>query len=203
MSKRKKAAITATCAIIVLVAGLALATPSCSSDDDGAAENIAAEKPVTTGKDTGKDSVTAKSTVDSDAAKESTNNGSNGEAAKPDATEPVDAPQPSGGSSSGSGSEPSPAPSKRWVPDYKDVWVEDSAAWDEQVPIYDYVEISVCNVCGADISGNEVAHTKAHALAGEGGGHHNDFRSAITGYETVHHDAVGHWETVENGGHWE
>ena len=72
-----------------------------------------------------------------------------------------------------------------------------------QVPIYDEVEVSICNVCGAEITGNEAPHAKAHALAGEGGGHHNDYRSILVGYETVHHEAVGHWETIEDSGHWE
>ena len=145
--------------------------------------------------------VTVKSTVDSDAAKNPANNES-GETAKSNATGSGSASQFSGVNSS-SGSKPDPTPSKKWVPDYKKVWVEDSAAWDEQVPIYDEVEVSICNVCGAEITGNEAPHAKAHALAGEGGGHHNDYRSILVGYETVHHEAVGHWETIEDSGHWE
>ena len=83
------------------------------------------------------------------------------------------------------------------------VWIEDTAAWSEQVPIYGYEERSVCNVCGADITGNVSAHAKAHMLAGEGSGHHNEYAQVITGYETVTHPAEGHWETVVSGGHWE
>lgn len=94
-------------------------------------------------------------------------------------------------------------PSKRWVIDYKQVWVEDSPAWDEQIPVYSHIEESVCNVCGAVITGNEAAHGKAHMMAGEGSGHHTEYVDEIVDYDTVHHDAVGHWETVEDGGHWE
>ena len=71
------------------------------------------------------------------------------------------------------------------------------------MPVYNQREISVCNVCGADITGNETAHSKQHMLAGEGSGHHSEVVSKITGYDTVHHDATGHYETVEDGCHWE
>ena len=116
--------------------------------------------------------------------------------------------QPAAAQTSGSGgnaasSEGSAEPAKRWVDDYTTVWVEDTAAWTEQVPIYGYEERSVCNVCGADISDNVSAHAKAHMLAGEGSGHHNEYIQVITGYETVTHAAEGHWETVVSGGHWE
>lgn len=94
-------------------------------------------------------------------------------------------------------------PEKRWVVDYKQVWVEDSPAWDEQIPVYSHVEESVCNVCGAIITGNEAQHGKAHMMAGEGSGHHTEFFDEIVGYDIIHHDAVGHWETIEDGGHWE
>ena len=90
-----------------------------------------------------------------------------------------------------------------WVVDYEDVWVEDSPEWDESVPIHGYTEVSICNICGADITGNTAAHGKQHMLAGEGSGHHSEVREVVTGYETVHHDAEGHWERAESGGHWE
>ena len=63
-------------------------------------------------------------------------------------------------------------------------------AYDEQVPITEMREFSICNVCGADITNNTTSHTKAHALAGEGGGYHSEWREVVTGYNTVHHDAV-------------
>ena len=90
-----------------------------------------------------------------------------------------------------------------WVVDYEDVWVEDSPAWDESVPVHGYTEVSICNICGADITGNTAAHGKQHMLAGEGSGHHSEVRDTVVGYETVHHGAEGHWERVESGGHWE
>lgn len=98
---------------------------------------------------------------------------------------------------------PTPAPEKRWVVDYQQVWVQDSDAWDEQIPLYSREQISVCNICGAEITGSEVSHGKDHMLAGEGSGHHTESKKIITGYETIHHEATGHYVTQEAGGHWE
>lgn len=132
--------------------------------------------------------------------------------------QPSQASQPAGGSSA-SAEQPSapsqPAAERKWVADYEQVWVPsyvtvtDQAAWDEQVPVYGYSERSICNTCGADVTGNTAAHAKQHAMNGENGGHHTEVVQTITGYNTVHHDAVthvedqGHWETRESGGHWE
>ena len=86
-----------------------------------------------------------------------------------------------------------------WVAQYKTVNVPEKghneqvlvqAAYDEQVPITEMREFSICNVCGADITNNTTSHTKAHALAGEGGGYHSEWREVVTGYNAVHHDAV-------------
>lgn len=107
---------------------------------------------------------------------------------------PTPAPEASGG-------EPQKQPI--WIPDFEDVWVEDSPGWDESVPVYGYVEVSICNVCGADVTGNAAAHGKQHMLAGEGSGHHSEVRETVVGYETIHHDATGHWERIESGGRWE
>lgn len=126
--------------------------------------------------------------------------------------------QAAGGSlaSAGQPSAPSqPAAERKWVADYERVWVPsyvtvtDQAAWDEQVPVYGYSERSICNTCGADVTGNEAAHAEQHAMNGQNCGHHSEVVQTITGYSTVHHDAVthvedqGHWETRESGGHWE
>ncbi len=61
-------------------------------------------------------------------------------------------------------------------------------AYDEQKPIYEQQERTICNVCGADITGN-LSHSKAHALAGEGSGWHSELVQSLVGYETIHHDA--------------
>lgn len=105
--------------------------------------------------------------------------------------------------SASSGSHSDPAPSKRWVEDTQQVWVEDRAAWTEQIPIYSTKEVSICNVCGHDITGNTSTHAKAHMMAGEGSGHHSEVRQTVSGYNTTNHSAEGHYETKVVGGHWE
>lgn len=100
--------------------------------------------------------------------------------------------------------DPTPTQSqKAWVEDTERIWVVDTDAWTESVPVYSTVEVSICNVCGADVTGNATAHGKAHMLAGEGSGHHSEVRQTITGYNTVHHEAKGHYEERVVGGHWE
>lgn len=95
------------------------------------------------------------------------------------------------------------APQRKWIEDTEQVWVVDKAAWTESVAIYSTVEVSICNICGQDITGNTSAHAKAHMKAGEGSGHHSEVRREITGYDTVSHAEEGHWETKVVGGHWE
>lgn len=104
---------------------------------------------------------------------------------------------------SGDSSSTSSTPSKHWVEETQRVWVEDRAAWNEQVPVYSTKEVSICNVCGQDITGNTSAHAKAHMMAGEGSGHHSEVRKTVSGYNTVNHPAEGHYETKVVGGHWE
>lgn len=110
---------------------------------------------------------------------------------------------PSQSQPTGSTSSQSTPSTKRWVEDTQQVWVEDKAAWTESVPVYGTKEVSICNVCGADVTGNTSAHAKAHMMAGEGSGHHSEVRQTITGYNTVNHPAEGHYETKVVGGHWE
>lgn len=93
-------------------------------------------------------------------------------------------------------------PQKKWVEETERVWVVDREAWTESVPIYGTIEISVCNICGTDITGNTSAHAKEHMKAGEGSGHHSEVRRDITGYGTVIHAEEGHWETRIIGGSW-
>lgn len=80
--------------------------------------------------------------------------------------------------------------------------VVDREAWTESVPVYGTVEVSICNICGIDITGNTSAHAKEHMKAGEGSGHHSETRQIITGHNTVSHPEEGHWETKVVGGHW-
>lgn len=86
-----------------------------------------------------------------------------------------------------------------WVAQYKTVTVPEKghneqvlvqAAYDEQVPITEMKEHSICNQCGADITGDPWGHNKQHVLNYEAGGFHSEWIEEVTGYKTVHHDAV-------------
>lgn len=108
--------------------------------------------------------------------------------------------KPSNSSNSSNSSSSKPAEhTHNWVAQYKTVNVPEKghneqvlvqAAYDEQVPVTEMRAHDICNVCGADITNNVTAHTKAHALAYEGGGWHTEWKEEVTGYQTVHHDAV-------------
>ena len=108
--------------------------------------------------------------------------------------------KPSNSSNSSNSNSSKPAEhTHNWVAQYKTVTVPEKghneqvlvqAAYDEQVPITEMKAHDICNVCGADITNNVTAHTKAHALAYEGGGWHTEWKEEVTGYQTVHHDAV-------------
>lgn len=86
-----------------------------------------------------------------------------------------------------------------WVAQYKTVNVPEKghneqvlvqAAYDEQVPVTEMKEHSICNQCGADITADPWGHNKQHALNYEAGGFRSVFIEEVTGYNTVHHDAV-------------
>ena len=83
-----------------------------------------------------------------------------------------------------------------WVAQYKTVNVPEQghneqvlvqAAYDEQVPITEIKEFSICNQCGADITGRYIEHFEAND---DCFGYHSEWREVVTGYNTVHHDAV-------------
>lgn len=126
-------------------------------------------------------------------AKADTSNKSNASESKKDNT----------ASTSSSSSKPSSKPAEHthnWVAQYKTVNVPEKghneqvlvqAAYDEQVPITEMQEFSICNQCGADITGNTTAHMKNSYLnGGNCSGYHSEWREVVTGYNTVHHDAV-------------
>lgn len=107
--------------------------------------------------------------------------------------------KPSNNSGSNS-SNSKPAEHKHdWVAQYKTVTVPEKghneqvlvqAAYDEQVPITEMREYSICSTCGADITDNPSEHMKAHMLNGENGCFHSEWRETVVGYNVVHHDAV-------------
>lgn len=108
--------------------------------------------------------------------------------------------KPSNNSGSNSSNSKPAEHTHNWVAQYKTVTVPEKghneqvlvqAAYDEQVPITEMWELSICNQCGADITGNTTAHMKNSYLnGGNCGGYHSEWREVVTGYNTVHHDAV-------------
>lgn len=83
-----------------------------------------------------------------------------------------------------------------WVAQYKTVNVPEKGhneqvlvqdAYDEQVPITEMREHTICTTCGADITGHAVEHLE-NSLNCQG--YHSEWREVVTGYKTVHHDAV-------------
>ena len=113
--------------------------------------------------------------------------------------------KPSGGNTGNNDKPSNPTCSHNWVAQYETVhheaeyttqWVVDQAAWDEQVPVYRTEYRSICNTCGADVTGNEAAHVKQHMLAGEGGSTTQKPINVLDHYDTVHHPEVGHNEQV-------
>lgn len=71
-------------------------------------------------------------------------------------------------------------------------------AYDEEVPVYENVAHNICNQCGTDITGNEIAHNDTHLLAYEPGGWHTDWKYEQTGTQIVHHDAVTEQNWVQD-----
>jgi hypothetical protein len=108
--------------------------------------------------------------------------------------------KPSNNNGSNSGSSKPAEHTHNWVAQYKTVTVPEKghneqvlvqAAYDEQVPITEMKAYSICNQCGADITGNTQSHLEQSYLnGGNCGGYHTEWRETVVGYNTVHHEAV-------------
>lgn len=107
--------------------------------------------------------------------------------------------KPSNNSGSNSSNSKPAEHTHNWVAQYKTVNVPEKGhneqvlvkdAWDEQVPITEMKEHSICNQCGADITADPWGHNKQHALNYEAGGFRSVWIEEVTGYNTVHHEAV-------------
>lgn len=103
--------------------------------------------------------------------------------------------KPSNNNSSNSNNSKPAEHTHNWVAQYKTVNVPEKghneqvlvqAAYDEQVPVTEMKEFSICNNCGADITG----FASEHILNGTCRRYHSEWREVVTGYNTVHHDAV-------------
>lgn len=119
------------------------------------------------------------------------NSGSNGgRVDEAPASQPASTPsasQPSGnGGSQGGTSQPEHV--HNWVAQTEQQWVQDSAAWDEQVQTGEIIKAS----CGATFG--SVDEWFAHQTR-----NHSCSYTVVPNYNTVHHDATGHYETVTTG----
>ena len=118
--------------------------------------------------------------------------------------------KPSSGSGSSSSSKPEPAPAtqpatkdqhegKTWYDaEYKTekVWVVDEEGYTWQKPIYEKHTATICNICGAEITGNVQGHDEAvHLPNGDDFSYRVETVSNIVGYETVEVPEKGHYET--------
>lgn len=142
-------------------------------------------------------------------AKADTSNKSNSSESKKNNTASTSNSSSNKNNSSSSSSKPSSKPSNsskpaehthNWVAQYKTVNVPEKGhneqvlvqgAYDEQVPITEMKEFSICNQCGADITSDPWGHLEQSAVnGGNCGGYHSEWRETVVGYKTVHHDAV-------------
>lgn len=103
--------------------------------------------------------------------------------------------KPSNNNSSNSNNSKPAEHTHNWVAQYKTVNVPEKghneqvlvqAAYDEQVPVTEMKEFSICNNCGADITG----FASEHIVNGTCRRYHTEWREVVTGYNTIHHDAV-------------
>lgn len=108
--------------------------------------------------------------------------------------------KPSNNNSSNSNNSKPAEHTHNWVAQYKTVNIPEKghneqvlvkAAYDEQVPITEMKEHSICNQCGADITADPWGHLEQSAVnGGNCGGYHSEWRETVVGYKTVHHEAV-------------
>lgn len=221
-TRSDKGKLAAVCTALVIMLALGVALVSCSGDVSaggigasravadaagGAVEGIDVPKASESGW-IEEDSETQESEAAEPANDETVSQEDDGSVDTTAATpgQPASGSSHSESKSEGNSNASAPAqssPQKKWVEDTEQVWVVDKAAWTESIPVYSTVEVSICNICGQDVTGNTSAHAKAHMKAGEGSGHHSEVRREITGYNTVSHEEEAHWETKVVGGHWE
>lgn len=91
-----------------------------------------------------------------------------------------------------------PTESKTWheaVYEYTEVWVVDKAAYTYEEPVYEEQWRTICNDCGADITGNPGPHCVEHLLDGGKGSYRAEPREVQTGSKTVTVPEEGHYET--------
>lgn len=103
-----------------------------------------------------------------------------------------------GGNTSGNDKPSNPTCSHNWVAQYETVHHPEKGhneqyvikeAWTEQVPRYEQQARTICNTCGADITGNVAPHIKNHMLNGENGSYRTEYVQVQVGTDTIEHPA--------------
>lgn len=141
------------------------------------------------------------STSNSSSNKNNSSSSSSKPSSKPSNSSNSSSSKPSNNNGSNSSNSKPAEHQHNWVAQYKTVTVPEKghneqvlvqAAYDEQVPITEMKAHSICNQCGADLTGLDIdAHFKnSYFNGGDCGGYHTEWRETVVGYKTVHHDAV-------------
>ena len=92
-----------------------------------------------------------------------------------------------------------PQPQAQKQTESEKVWVVTRAAWEEEVPVYEWQLRCIC-ACGEDITDSLVnnespSHLKIHALAGDPyGSWASQMREIQVGTKTIHHLEEGYWK---------
>ncbi len=92
-----------------------------------------------------------------------------------------------------------PVHTHTWVEKFKDVYHEAQGhyekvcikqPWTESIPVYEEKCLSICNTCGANITGNTSTHIEKHMLNGENGSYRTEYQQVQVGTNTIKHDGV-------------
>lgn len=77
----------------------------------------------------------------------------------------------------------------------KKVWVVDQESYTYEEPVYETHGVTICNICGADITDCVGPHGYNHMINGENPSYHDEWREIQVGTKTVTVEEKGHWET--------
>lgn len=164
-----------------------------TKDNDG---NMALSKETKSEVESGKTTIKESEDV-IDNSKPSTGNGSNNSNSGNSGNTGNSGNEGNSGNSGGS-SNNKPEHKHNWVAQYTTVHHEEQGhneqyvikeAWTEQVPVYETQARTICNTCGADITGNVAPHIENHMLNGENGSYRTEYMQVQVGTETIEHPA--------------
>ena len=164
-------------------------------DENGKAVEVSVDTVKTVNNNTASTNKTNSSSTSTTKKPSSSSSSSSGSSSKPSSTSSSTF-KPSSSSTS------KPAETKHthsWTNITKKVKVVDQEAYSYEEPVYEEQGRTICNTCGADITDNRVAHSKAHVLNGEGGSYHDEWVKVQVGTKTVNVPEKSHYETKTVG----